>query len=47
MLREERQERIVELVRERKTCSTAQLQTELDVYRVTLYRDLKDLEKRS
>ncbi|MGH9338509.1 MAG: DeoR/GlpR family DNA-binding transcription regulator [Acidobacteriota bacterium] len=43
MLREERQERIVELVRERKTCSTTQLQTELDVSRVTLYRDLKDL----
>lgn len=41
-----RAKRILEILEKRQSCSAADLQRELDVSAPTIYRDLRDLEKR-
>lgn len=45
MIRQQRHARILEIVRERKACTVEELRKELDVSHVTLYRDLKELDR--
>lgn len=45
MLRQQRHDRILDVVKQRKVCSINDLREELGVSQVTIYRDLKELQR--
>jgi DeoR/GlpR family transcriptional regulator of sugar metabolism len=45
MLRQQRHDRILDVVKQRKVCSINDLRQELGVSQVTIYRDLKELQR--
>src|SRR3954465_5375594 len=45
MLRQQRHDRILDVVKKRKVCSINDLRQELGVSQVTIYRDLKELQR--